>query len=83
MMDIVIHPSALKHGIPAQQLLETWQNFVAKRPRGDDCWVAIGFDAMGHEIELVGLVLADGTILLIHGLSPATEKIRRELGLGR
>ena len=83
MGGVSVHPMALKHGLSEGQLLDAWENFVTKRPRGDDCWVAIGFDSSGHEIEMVGLVLVDGTVLLIHGLSPATEKIKRELGLGR
>lgn len=52
-------------------------------PRGDDCWVAIGFDATGTEIEMVGLVTADGKTLIIHAFSPATEKLQRELGIAR
>jgi len=82
MMDsLVVLPSALKHGLDADSLVEAWLNFVRKRPRGEDCWVAIGFDAKGREIEMVGLVTADGSILIIHGMSPATHKIKRELGL--
>ena len=80
---IVILPSALKHGLTEASLKEAWTNFVAKRPRGDDCWVAIGFDCSGREIEMVGLVTVDLEILIIHGMSPASEKMRRELGLGR
>lgn len=83
MQDIVVLSSALKHGLSDSSLIEAWCNFVAKRPRGDDCWVAIGFDANGMEIEMVGLVTIDDSILIIHGMSPATEKIKRELGLGR
>ena len=83
MGGIVVLPSALKYGLTEQSLRYAWENFVCKRPRGDDCWVAVGFDAHGIEIEMVGLVTADDTILLIHGMSPATEKIKRELGLGR
>ena len=83
MEEVVVLPSALKHGLPEQSIREAWNTFVAKRPRGDDCWVAIGFDAAGREIELVGLVTADLRVLIIHSMSPATEKIRRELGLGR
>ena len=81
MNDVIVMPSALKHGLSEESLIEAWNNFVCKRPRGDDCWVAIGFDSEGVEMELVGLVTIDGSILLIHGLTPATEKIKRELGL--
>lgn len=83
MDGIVVLPSAMKHGISKQSLIEAWVNFVRKRPRGEDCWVAIGFDACGREIEMVGLVTVEGEVLIIHGLSPATEKMKRELGLVR
>ena len=83
MQRIVVLPSALKHGLSASSLVEAWCNFVAKRPRGNDCWVVIGFDAGGSEIEMVGLVTIEDDILIIHGMSPAADKIRRELGLGR
>lgn len=83
MDEVLVLPSATKHGITAQALLEAWENFAAKRPRGDDCWVSIGFDAEGHEIEMVGLITADGRTLIFHGMSPATERMRRELGIAR
>ena len=81
MTDIVVLPSALKHGLSKESLIEAWVNFVRKRPRGEDCWVVIGFDSAGVEIEVVGLITIDGTVLIIHGLSSATRKIKRELGL--
>ena len=83
MEDVIVLPSALKHGLSEESLVAAWENFVRKRPRGVDCWVAIGFDATGAEIEMVGLVTAAGETLVIHGLSPATEKVKRELGLVR
>lgn len=78
-----IHQHARKHGLDNEDITYAWHNFVRKRQRGDDCWVAVGFDRAGHEIELVGILLADGSILIIHALSPATEKIKRELNLKR
>ena len=81
MEDLIVLPSALKHGLSEQSLIEAWTNFVCKRPRGEDCWVSIGFDSSGLEIEMVSLVTVDGAVLIIHGLSPATQRIKRELGL--
>ena len=81
MEDIIVMPSALKHGLSEQSLIEAWANFVRKRPRGEDCWVSIGFDSTGLEVEMVGLITVDGAVLIIHGLSPATQTIKRELGL--
>lgn len=83
MNEIIVMPSALKHGLTKESLIEAWTNYVRKRPRGVDCWVAIGFDSEGIEIEMVGLVTMDGSILIIHGLSPATQKNKRELNLVR
>ena len=83
MGTVVVLSSALKHGLSEDSLMQAWENFVRKRPRGVDCWVAIGFDSAGREIEMVGLVTAAGETLVIHGLSPATEKLKRELGLVR
>ena len=83
MEECFVLSSARKHGLSEQSIREAWVNFVSKRPRGDDCWVAIGFDAAGREIEMVGLVTADFRVLIIHGMSPATEKISRELDLER
>lgn len=83
MEAVIVLPTALKHGLSTTEIEYAWSNFVVKRPRGDDCWVAIGFTAAGLEVELVGLVAADGAILVIHALSPATRKIKSELGLNR
>ena len=82
MGELVVLPSALKHGLDAGQIEEAWDNFVVRRPRGDDVMVAIGFSG-DVEVEMVGLLAADGKTLVIHAMSPATEKIMRELGIGR
>ena len=83
MDEIRIHPHALKHGVAQEEIIYAWRNFARKRPRGDDCWVTIGFTNIGHEVEMIGMVLADGTTLIIHAISPATERIKRELGRAR
>ncbi|MEC4293893.1 hypothetical protein [Adlercreutzia shanghongiae] len=83
MSQLRVHQHSRKHGLDNEDIIYAWYNFVRKRQRDDDCWVAIGFDRAGHEIELVGILLADGSTLIIHTLSPATEKIKRELKLKR
>ena len=83
MGNAIVLPTALKHGLSEAEVLQAWENFVAKRPRGDDCWVAVGFTRAGLEVELVRLETVDGKALLIHALSPATLNIRRELGIRR
>ena len=83
MDNLAIFPTALKHGLSEEEIGQAWENFVAKRPRGDDCWVVIGFTSAGIEVELVGLVTANGETLVIHALSPATSRVKRELGIRR
>lgn len=83
MEEIRIHSHAFKHGLSKDEIVYAWHNFACKRPRHDDCWVAIGFTASGREVEMVGMALIDGSTLIIHALSPATERMRRELGLRR
>ncbi|MBC2889320.1 hypothetical protein [Gordonibacter massiliensis (ex Traore et al. 2017)] len=83
MDDIIVHPHSLKHGLTEEDVAYAWNNFARKRPRGDDYWVALGFDGKGREVELVAAVLADGTLLLIHAKTPATKKFKKELGYGR
>ena len=51
MDEIRIHPHALRHGLSREEVTYAWLNFARKRPRGDDCWVAIGFTGAGREIE--------------------------------
>lgn len=83
MNDVLIDSHALIHGLDEEDIRYAWDNFAARRMRrGGDVWVSIGFSARGAEIEMVALELADGSMLVIHALSPATEK-KRELGLGR
>lgn len=83
MNAVRIAPSALKHGISAAEAVAAWENFACKQRRSDDAWIAIGFSASGKEIELVALDLLDGDVLIVHAMSPSTEKMRRELGMGR
>ena len=83
MEELVIHPHALKHGLSEDDIGYAWSNFVRKRPRDDDYWVAIGFDAGGREVEMVAAACADGSLLVIHANTPATKNVKRELGLER
>ena len=83
MNEVSIARSALKHGLGEREILQAWENYIRKQRRSPDAWIAIGFSAAGTEIELVALDLADGDILIIHAMSPATEKMLRRLGMGR
>ena len=80
MLELLIHNHALEHGLTEDDIRCAWENFVKMRPRGNDFEVRIGFDSSGREIGMVGALLTDGDVLVIHAKSPAIPSIKRELG---
>ena len=80
MLELLIHNHALEHGLSEDDIRCAWENFVKMRPRGKDFEVRIGFDSSGREIGMVGALLTDGDVLVIHAKSPAIPSIKRELG---
>lgn len=65
-----------------------WRNAVdfKERPseKADDVvLVAVGADAHGRLIEMMGAVNADGIILVFHAMTPPSAKTLREIGLKR
>ena len=80
MLELIIHEHALVHGLSEDEIRCAWVNFVKMRSRGEDFEVRIGFDSAGREIGMVGAVLSDGDILVIHAKSPAIRSIKKELG---
>lgn len=83
MNDVIVHPHSLKHGLTEAEVAYAWNNFARRRLRGNDYWVAIGFDYRGREVELVAAILADGSPLVFHAKTPATKKFKKELGYAR
>ena len=80
MLETLIHQHALDHGLTEEEVRCAWENFVKSRPRGRDFEVRIGFDSTGKEIGMVGAILSDGDVLVIHAKSPAIASIKKELG---
>lgn len=85
MLDVVVHPHALKHGLSEERILEAWSRFFRKRHRkapNSDQIVAVGVDAKGRLIQLIGVVKPFG-VMIYHALTPPTENVLLELGLAR
>ena len=62
-----------------------WEGAIAYAVRSDSRpfeYIAIGFDATGRSIEMVGRRTSDGVWIIWHALTPPTRKALRELGLG-
>lgn len=85
MIEIVVHDHALKHGLTEEDVVYAWNNFVRKQrrrvPREHEILV-IGFDEAARAIQMVGCDYGD-RILVIHAMTPPTEKVLHELGLVR
>lgn len=85
MLEVMVHPHVLKHGISESGILHAWENFIAKQrrtaPREDEI-VAISATANGTMIQLIAKDLGN-VLLIFHTMAPPSEKVTRELGLKR
>ena len=72
-----IHPSALKHGIAAEDIVQAagWPLWI--EPLGDEGpperELRLGFDMKARLLETVVLVFADGAEMVIHAM-PARKQ---------
>lgn len=72
-MNLVVHPHAFKHGLTLDQIhaafsMSGLDSRVRRRDQGQDPprWGVIGLDQAGRQIELVAVLLADGSAGIIH-----------------
>lgn len=86
MIDIFIHPHALKHGLSRKEILQAWNNWIAKQPRktpNENQIVCIGYSLFRKsEIQMIAVVKPFG-ILIYHAMSPAQQSILIEPGIKR
>lgn len=70
-MSISIHPSALKHGIPEEDIIyaATWPLWIEPLDEGNpQRELRLGFDTAGRMLELVVLIFDSGNELVIHAM---------------
>jgi hypothetical protein len=85
---VEIHVSARKHGVADQDILHAIDHALALEDAGEDPdrWVLIGSDTAGNLLdagnllEVVIMITAEGTQLVIHAM-PMRDRYRRLLGL--
>jgi hypothetical protein len=75
-MSISIHPSALKHGIPEEDILyaANWALWI--EPLEEDNpqrELRLGFDTAGRMLELVVLIFDSGNELVIHAMKARSQ----------
>lgn len=83
---IKIHPrvSARHPDVTDADVMVAWKNAAAMRRRNFDIpshIAAAGSDTKGRMIEMVGVEMEDGTVLVYHAMR-LTAKMAQELGLG-
>ena len=82
---VVVHKRvAERHpDISEQDALQAWRNAVAVVNRTyspPDIYAAAGSDSKGRMLELLGIELEDGTLMIYHAMK-LTRKMSSELGL--
>lgn len=77
---VEIHPSALRHGVGAEDIVHAVDHSRAVEDLGDDPdrWLVLGPDRSGNLLEVVVLVTVEGDELAIHAMA-MRAKYRRLL----
>jgi hypothetical protein len=67
---VEIHDSARKHGVAEQDILHAIDHALAIEDAGEDPdrWLLIGPDSAGNLLEVVVLITAEGTQIVIHAM---------------
>lgn len=85
---VIIHPRVgLRHPeLTDDDVRSAWENQYRSIMRDTASGlrhVAVGYDSMGREVEMVGVELEDGDWLVYHAMTPPSMKTHNELGMGR
>jgi hypothetical protein len=72
--------------LSAADVLHAWRSSIVLVERisamlPDAILVAVGFDAKGRQIEMVGAVKSTGAVHIFHAMTPPSKKTKRETGL--
>ena len=86
MIEVYVHPHALKHGLSEDEILYAWLNFVKSQQRkapNEDHIVRVGYGKhTSGAIQMVGVSKAFG-VLIVHAMTPPQDKVLKELGMLR
>jgi hypothetical protein len=76
---VEIHAAARRHGIADDDILHAIEHALAVEDLGDDPdrWLVIGPNRAANPLELVVLITAEGTEMIIHAMPmrPAYRKL--------
>ena len=82
---IVVHHRVMERHpeITREDVITAWRNAIVVIIRNytiPDIYAAAGMDSRGRMLEMLGIDLDDGTLMIYHAMK-LTRKMRRELGL--
>ena len=78
-------PNCYKHGLEYEDVASAWENVLAytiQESFSGDRMVVVGYDTKARPCEVIGLRKPYGW-LLIHAMTPPTDKTRHEIAEGR
>ena len=73
-----VHGSALKHGIPAEDVIQaaTWAVWIEDLDEGNPSrQLRLGFDTHGHLLDTVVLTFDSGNELVIHAMKARPQML--------
>lgn len=84
-MDVVVHERVHRRHpeIDTADVLHAWKHAIALRRRNCELpgiFTVVGIDERGRLLEMIGVEIQDGRILVYHALK-LTAKFRKEMGL--
>ncbi|WP_103063059.1 hypothetical protein [Actinomyces qiguomingii] len=83
---VLVHPRVAERNpdVDTEDVVTAWRQAIGIRRRNFDppeYYLAAGMDAKGRLLEMLGVQLEDGSILVFHAMK-LTHKAAIELGLG-
>lgn len=84
MLEVSGRIAARHPEIAPADVAHAWGNRIATGIRSQGIapqLVAVGFDASGRMLEMVGVEKQDGTVLIFHAMTPPSKKTLREVSL--
>lgn len=83
--ELIVHPRVRQRHpeISDKDAIHAWKNAIAVVNRTynpPDYYAAAGVDSKGRLLELVGVELEDGSLMIFHAMK-LSAKMRKELGL--
>ena len=81
-MNVIVHPRiSQRHGdVRVEDIPYAWEHYIVGAVRVPaEREVRIGLDSQGRELEMVGVLLDDGSWLIYHAMTPPSKKTEREI----